>query len=171
MHRRKLVFDGRIIKLYTEEWVEKGKYQYREVIKHPGAVAVIPLHGENIILIKQFRHAVEQYLYEIPAGLIEKNESPVETAIRETKEEIGARVKKIAEVLSFYSSPGFSNEILYVFLAEVEPEESLQNLDDDEHLEIIEIPLAEFLDMALKGEIKDSKTLIAAFYLLRRRRS
>src|SRR5699024_2850455 len=113
------IYEGKIVNLRidTVELPDK-KYSKREIVEHPGAVGIIPLDDENsIILVKQFRKAVEKFLLEIPAGKLEVNEEPRETATRELKEETGIDSNKMEYLLEFHTSPGFSNEKVHLFLA------------------------------------------------------
>jgi len=161
--KQELIFSGRLVRLCLEEWTDGEKTYSREIIYHPGAVAVLPLYGENVVLIKQFRQAVGKYLVEIPAGLIEACELPEETARREVEEETGFVVETLKKLAEFYSSPGMTNETLHLFLAEVKPSSSNNTtLDEDESLEVIIVHLNEFIRLAETGQLKDSKTLMAA---------
>jgi ADP-ribose pyrophosphatase len=106
-------------------------------------------------------------LLEIPAGKIEANETPVECAAREVEQEIGFRAGRIQQLAEFYSTPGFCEERLYVYLA-TELEQTGQNLDHDEFVEIVYLPLGEAVAMAERGEIEDSKTIIALLLAARK---
>lgn len=160
------IYEGRIItlRLDTVELPDK-KYAKREIVEHPGAVAIIPVTEDNeVILVKQFRKAAEKYLLEIPAGKIEIGEDPVTCATRELKEETGYSAKEIKYLFEIYTSPGFSNEKIHLFLAkgltegEAEPE-------NDEYIEVEKIKLNELLDMINDGEITDSKTIVGILML------
>lgn len=166
LKKKEIVYNGRIIRLYIEEWIEEGKKQVREIIEHPGASAVLPIEDDTVYLVKQFRHATKSYFLEIPAGLIDNGEKPEETAIREVKEEIGAEVIRLNKIAEIYSSPGFTNEILHLYIADVKKVNSELELDSDEHLEVLPVKLKEFYRMIQNNEIKDSKTLIAGLLLL-----
>lgn len=157
------IYEGKILNLRidTVELPDK-KYSKREIVEHPGAVAILPLTDDNdVILVKQYRKALEKEILEIPAGKLEIGEEPRETAIRELKEETGYTAKKMEYLLEFYTSPGFSNEKLYLFIAtglvegEAEP-------DKDEYIEITKIKLNDLLDMISKGDILDCKTIVGA---------
>lgn len=164
--KQELIFSGRLIKLYIEEWTDGEKTYLREVVRHPGAVGVLPLYGENVILVKQFRQAVREYLIEIPAGLIEPEEHPEETARREVEEETGFSVETLKKLAEFYSSPGMADEVLHLYLAKVKPSiPDLRNPDEDETLEVLLIHRNEFLRLADTGQLKDSKTFMAALIL------
>ena len=131
------LYEGKMLNLRvdTVELPDK-KYSKREIVEHPGGVAVIPIvDNDSIILVKQYRKAVEKFLLEIPAGKLEINEEPRVTAIRELKEETGYTTDKMEYLMEFYTSPGFTNEKIYLFLAtdlvkgEADP-------DDGEFLEV-----------------------------------
>jgi ADP-ribose pyrophosphatase len=162
----KSIYKGRVISLRLDSvQLDSGKKAYREIVEHPGAVGIIPLKGNgDIILVKQYRKAVEEYLLELPAGKLEAGEDPGECAARELKEETGYRARNIRYVSSFYTSPGFSNEVMHVFIATgLEYEE--KKPDEDEVIKIIEINHEEALDMALNGKLRDAKTITGILLL------
>ncbi len=155
------LYEGKIINLRidTVELPEK-KYSKREIIEHPGGVGIVPVTEDNcVILVKQFRKAVNRMLLEIPAGKLEVNEEPRETAIRELKEETGYESEKLKYLLEFYTSPGYTNEKIYLFLASglIYGE---QDLDEGEFCEIEKYNIDELTKMIDRGEIIDSKTII-----------
>lgn len=158
------IYDGKILKLKvdTVEMPDK-KYSKREIIEHPGAVAMIPITEEgNILLVRQYRKAVEDFLLEIPAGKLEVNEEPKETATRELKEEIGMDPKKLTYLSEFYSSPGYCDEKIHLFLAE-DLEEGDFEKEEGEFLEVVEYSIEELIKMVSMGDIVDSKTIIGIF--------
>lgn len=158
------IYDGKILKLKvdTVEMPDK-KYSKREIIEHPGAVAMIPITEEGkIVLVRQYRKAVEDFLLEIPAGKLEVNEEPKETATRELKEEIGMDPKKLTYLSEFYSSPGYCDEKIHLFLAE-DLEEGDFEKEEGEFLEVVEYPIEELIKMISMGDIVDSKTIIGIF--------
>lgn len=155
------VYEGKIVNLRidTVELPDK-KYSKREIVEHPGAVGLIPITEDNcVILVKQFRKPVEKFLLEIPAGKLELNEEPRETAIRELKEETGFEAGKIEYLLEFYTSPGFSNEKIHLFLA-TDLIEGESTPDSGEFIEKVKISIEDLLKMVDRGEIVDSKTII-----------
>ena len=159
------IYEGKIINLRvdTVELPDK-KYSKREIVEHPGSVAIVAINNEgDMILVKQFRKAVEKNLLEIPAGKIEINEEPRETALRELYEETGYSAKKIDYLFEFYTSPGFSNEKMYLFLA-TELVEGKAEPENGEYIEIEKINIEDLMDMILRGEITDSKTIIGIYY-------
>ncbi len=156
------IYKGKIIdvRLDTVELPGK-KYSTREIVEHPGAVGVIPITPDNqIVLVKQFRKAVEEFLLEIPAGLIEHKEEPSQCAVRELKEETGYTANNLEKLFEYYSSPGFSNEKIHIYLAE-DITEGVARPDEGEHIRIIKMPVNEALEKVRTNEIKDSKTIMA----------
>lgn len=154
------IYEGKIlsVRIDTVELPDK-KYSKREIVEHPGAVAIVPITKEKeIVFVKQFRKATESVLIEIPAGKLEINEQPVNCAVRELKEETGLSAEKIEYVLDYYSSPGFTNERIHLFFAtgivygEAAPE-------DDEYIDVIKLNINEAVDMIRRGIIKDGKTI------------
>jgi len=135
-------------------------------VQHPGAVAVAALQGGKIALIRQFRPTIERHIWEVPAGTLEPGEDPAECALRELAEETGYRAKEIRHLLSFYVAPGYSTELLHLFLAgDLSPGE--QSLDEAESIdEVAWFSLEEAQQMIRDGRIVDAKTIIAVQYLL-----
>jgi len=155
------LYEGKIINLRvdTVELPDK-KYSKREIVEHSGAAAVVPLTMDgHVILIKQFRKPIEEIIYEIPAGRLETKETPRNCALRELAEETGYTVGSLEELVTFYPSPGFSNEVIYIYIAR-DLTEGNAKPDEDEYLEIMKFPLEEALKMIEDGTIKDSKTII-----------
>ncbi|SDK50256.1 NUDIX hydrolase [Natronincola ferrireducens] len=156
------IYEGKIINLRvdTVELPHK-KYSKREIVEHSGAVGILAITEEkNIVLVRQFRKPVEEILLEIPAGKIEANETSEVCALRELKEETGFETDNIRKLLDFYTTPGFSNEIMHIFLAQ-NLSKGIATPDEDEYIEIVHIPLEEAVKKIINGEIKDSKTIIA----------
>ncbi|NLW40225.1 MAG: NUDIX hydrolase [Tissierellia bacterium] len=162
------IYEGKIVNLRidTVELPDK-KYSKREIVEHPGAVGIIPITEDgSIILVEQYRKPVEKKLIEIPAGKIEINEEPKETAIRELIEETGYKAGKMEYILEFYTSPGFTNEKIYLFLA-TELEYVEENPGEDEYIQVKKIPIEKLVDMIDKGEIIDSKTIISIYFAMK----
>ncbi len=155
------LYEGKLVNLRidTVELPDK-KYSKREIIEHPGSVSILPITADNcVILVRQYRKAVERALLELPAGKIELNEEPGETARRELKEETGFSANKIEYLLEFYTSPGFTNEKVYIFLATQLTGGSTE-FDDGEFIETEKIHIDDLMKMVDRGEILDSKTII-----------
>jgi ADP-ribose pyrophosphatase len=141
----------------------------REVVLHRGAVAMVALDTDGeVFLVRQYRHAPGKDLVEVPAGKLAEGEDPQQCARRELMEEIGYDAGEWVKLASFYTSPGFSDEMLHLYLArDLRPGKA--DPDEDEFLEIMHVPLAEALSMVSRGEIEDSKTIaglsLAALFL------
>jgi len=161
----KEIFKGEIIKLYLDKVkLPNEKIATREKVSHPGAVGIVPVNKENkIFLVRQFRYPVSEILMEIPAGKIDKNEKPLECARRELKEEIGAVGGKLIHLITFYSSPGFCDEIMHLYLAVGFVKEK-NNLEDDEFLQVVELRMEDAFSFIKSGKIKDAKTIIGILF-------
>lgn len=162
------IFSGKVIDLYVEDVeLPNGKTSKREIVKHPGAVAILAVTDEGkIILVKQFRKPLERTIVEIPAGKLEKGEEPEYTALRELEEETGYTAKKLTKITAFYTSPGFADEIVHVFLAEeLAVLEEKRELDEDEFVEVMEVTLEDALKLVESREVYDAKTAYAIQYL------
>lgn len=162
------IFEGRVIRLQVDDIVlPDGKTGKREIIKHPGAVAVLALTAEGkLVLVEQYRKALERSLVEIPAGKLEVGEKPEVCARRELEEETGYDCESMTLLQSFYTSPGFADELVHVFIAEglVKKEDAL-SLDEDEFVEVMEVTLTEAEQLIQNQRIFDAKTVYAIQYL------
>ncbi|MGM7721298.1 NUDIX hydrolase [uncultured Metabacillus sp.] len=164
----KEIFKGRVIDVYLEEVeLPNGKTSTREIVKHPGAVAVIAITPENkILMVEQFRKPLGRTLVEIPAGKLEKGEQPLATAKRELEEETGYTCSNLKPLISFYVSPGFADELVHLFIAEnLEKLTNAAELDEDEFLDVLEVTLEEAQEMIESKRIYDAKTAYAVQYL------
>jgi ADP-ribose pyrophosphatase len=167
---RKQIYRGRVVSLNLETvTLPNGATIELEVVRHQGAAAAVPLTDDgNVLLIRQYRHAAGGYIYEIPAGKIDPGENPRDCAAREVEEEIGRRASSIAPMLSFFTTPGFTDEVIHLFLATgLTP--GTQSLEHDEVLEVVEMPLEQAMQGVADGTIRDAKTIIGlqAAYLAR----
>lgn len=161
----KFIFKGKILNLRIDEVNIKGKIATREVIDHKDAVAIVAVDNDrNVYLVKQYRDSIEDYLLELPAGLVEENEDYEATAIRELQEEIGFSARKIEKLFEGYNSPGFCNEKSVIYLA-TDLFESKLPQDVDEEIEIVKIRLEEVKDYLNSNKINDFKTIIVLLYL------
>lgn len=162
------IFKGKIISVQVDEVeLPNGKLSKREIVRHPGAVALIALTDENkIVMVEQYRKPLERSLLEIPAGKLEPGEKPAATAERELEEETGYRAGKMEYISSFYTSPGFADEIIHLYLATgLEKVENPADGDEDEFVELFELTLEEALECMRNERIYDAKTLFAVQYL------
>lgn len=156
------VFDGRLIALRKDTVrLPNGRESTREVVVHPGAVAIVPmLDDRKVVLVSQYRHAVGKTLMEIPAGTLHPDEKPEDCALRELREETGYIAGRLEKLLSLYLAPGYSTELIHLFLAEdLRPAKS--ETDEDEFIELVVVPLDEAVVKILEGEIQDAKTVAA----------
>jgi ADP-ribose pyrophosphatase len=155
------IFKGKILKLYFDQVrLPNNRITTREKVEHPGAVAVVPITNENeVILVKQYRYPVDTVLTEIPAGKLDGTEPPIECARRELKEEVGGHGGNFIHLAQIFTSPGFSDEKMDIYLVR-DFEEKENSLDDDEFLHIIKIKLKDCLEMIKNGEISDAKSII-----------
>ncbi len=156
------IFRGAVFDIERDRLLEENGVEIvRDVVRHPGGAGALPLFGDGrVALVRQYRHPARRELLEIPAGRIETGETPEECAAREVEQETGFRTGRIEKLAEFYSTPGFCEERLYVYLAtDLIP--SSQNLDHDELIEIVCLPLTEAVKMIERGEIEDSKTIVA----------
>lgn len=162
------IYDGRIIQVRVDDVVlPNGASSKRELIKHPGAVAVIAVTDDGkIVLVEQYRKAMEKALVEIPAGKLEPGEAPLTTAIRELEEETGYICEEMKLLYSFYTSPGFADEIVYLYEATgLTKKEDKADLDEDEFVELLEVTLEEAWELIREQRIHDAKTILAMQYL------
>lgn len=162
------IYEGKILSLRVEtvEMPDK-KYSKREIVDHVKGVGIIAFDGEDsIYLVCQYRKAIDEFTLEIPAGLVEVNEKPIETAKRELQEEIGYKPLDIEYLFDMHASPGFTNDKLSFFLAK-NLEESKLELDEDEFLEKKSYKIEDVYNMVINGEITDAKTIIAVMYAKR----
>lgn len=152
------VFRGNLLRVEVERWEEPDRI--REVVHHPGAAAVLAVTPERrVVFVRQLREALRETLLEIPAGVYdEEGEAPEETARREVGEETGYRVTSLRRLGRVYTSPGFADERIDLFLAEVEPES-----DPEEGVEVVEMAWDEAVTLAREGRIPDAKTAMAIF--------
>ncbi len=157
----KTIYKGRIVNLNLETvTLPNGVTVELEIIHHPGAAAVVPMKDDRtVVLIRQYRHAVGGYIYEIPAGKLHLGEDPRECAQRELEEEIGYKAGVLDHITSAYTTPGFTDEVIHIYKA-TQLQRGTQNLGHDEVLEIAEFPLEKTITMIRDGVIQDAKTIV-----------
>lgn len=158
------IYDGRIIKVKIDEVrLPNGNTAKREIVNHQGAVAVMPLTDDGkMIAVRQFRKPLERTIVEIPAGKLEPGEEPLACAIRELEEETGYAAKNMELLSTFYTSPGFADEILYVYVA-TGLTKGESRPDEDEFVDVLELTLEQAQELHRTGEIRDAKTVVALF--------
>lgn len=162
------VFSGKIISLHLKDVeLPNGKHSKREIIKHPGAVAILAITDDNkIVMVEQFRKALERTIVEIPAGKLEKGEEPALCARRELEEETGYECASLEWLISFYTSPGFADEIVHLYVAKgLVKKKDPAVLDEDEFVNMEELTLAEAVQYMKDQKIYDAKTVYAVQYL------
>lgn len=164
------IFSGRIVKLKVDTVIlPDGRESTREIIEHAGAVAIIALDKEGqIIMVRQYRKPVEQVLLEIPAGTMEEGEEPLLCAQRELREETGYSAGSWQKILSYYSAPGFTDELLHLYLA-TDLSDGETQPDEDEFVETAVLPLEQAYQLIFDGQIVDGKSIIGIQYALRGR--
>lgn len=157
---KETIYVGKILNIQKQTVkLKSGKKTFREIVKHPGSVAIIPfIDNETVILIEQYRSAIEKTILEIPAGTIEFNEKPKDCAKRELLEETGYVSKNFKKILVGYTSPGYSDEKMHFYLA-TDLTYKGKNPEEDESIRIKKIKLNDIIQMIKIGEIKDLKTI------------
>lgn len=166
--KSKLIYDGKVTKYFVEDvLLPNGKESKREIVRHDGAAAVIAFtEDQKLLLVKQYRKAIEQISIEIPAGLKDaEDENGLKTAKRELEEETGYQAKDWDFVTSYYSTPGFTDEFLEIYEANrlIKMENPLPK-DEDETIELLELTFEEAWEEYEKGNLRDSKSVFALFY-------
>lgn len=156
---KKILHKGTIFDLHSET-IDNKTY---ESISHPGACAILAIDADdNVYLVKQWRRAAKEILYELPAGLLEKDEKPKDCANREFQEETGYKADQLTPLLTFYSAPGFTNEKIHLFLGQSLTKSSL-TADDTEHIDVKKVSLSKALEMINKQQIIDAKTICGLY--------
>lgn len=158
---QKEIYDGKIIHVTVDDVkLENGCMAKREVVNHNGGVGVVILSDQNeVTLVRQFRYPYKEVLLEIPAGKLEQGEEPFSAMKREQKEETGTTGKGYQFLGEIYPTPGYCNEVLYIWACRV-GDFNMPDPDDDEFLEILSMPINDAIDMVFSGEIRDAKTQI-----------
>lgn len=164
------IYDGKVVHLRIDTIeLPSGNITKREILEHQGAVCLVPVLPDGKIgLIRQWRSAVQEYLYELPAGGLEKGESPEECAKRESIEEIGYKVGKLTPLFQCYLAPGYSSEMMWGYLGE-ELEDVGAQPEEDENIEIVAVSFEEALQMVKDGKVRDSKTICGLLALAQMR--
>lgn len=162
-----IVYNGKIVKLTRKQIrMTNGKTTVREIVEHPGSVGIVPLqNNDKVILLRQFRLATGSFIWEIPAGTLEKGELPEACAKRELEEEAGFECGSLELLFTCYLAPGYSTELMHLYLAR-DLKKTKQHTEEDEIITIHEASPNEVLQMIATGDVKDSKTISAISYLL-----
>ncbi|HLE27768.1 MAG TPA: NUDIX hydrolase [Anaerolineales bacterium] len=163
------IYRGRTFSLRVDELeFHPGRSTRLDIVEHGGAVTMLPLdHENNIWFIRQYRHSVGDVLLELPAGALGEGEDPRAGAERELQEEIGMRPGRLEWLLDFWLAPGYSTELMHVYLATGLTPSKLAH-DEDEVIEIEKIPAARAAAMAASGELRDSKSLVSVLVAAKR---
>ena len=164
-------YSGRVINvdLDTVEF-PNGSVGELEMVRHPGASAVVPFLSDprgddpQILLIRQFRHAADAFIYEIPAGKLDGAEPPIECAHRELREETGCTASSMEHVYTFYTTPGFTDEKIHVFMASGLTRGEMAH-EKDEFMTVETVTLSAALELVKKGELVDAKTALALLFV------
>lgn len=158
------VYDGKQFDVVVETWDDRE----REIVQHPGATAIVAIDGDDCItLVRQLREPARKQLLELPAGTLEDGEEPLASAQRELREETGLHGGRWSKLGAFFTTPGFCNERMHVFVAE-DVEAGKSDLEDDEDVELVRWPVAELADRI--GELEDAKTIAGLLLYLQRER-
>lgn len=166
------IYTGRVLNLDLDTVrLPNGELGELEMVRHPGAAAVLPLLSEDtardpqLLLVRQFRYAAEGPIWEVPAGRLDDGESPEDCARRELLEETGATAEQFERLTTIYTTPGFTDERIHLFAARrLKVEERRQRHERDEFMEPAAVPLSQALRMIETGEVTDAKTIIAILY-------
>ncbi len=165
--KKNYIYEGKILTLRCDDAeLPDGKPCKREIIEHSGGACVLFVREEKVLLVRQYRYAYGESVYELPAGKLEKGEDPAKAAARELEEEAGFKADELKLLYLVYPTPGYTNERLYIYEA-VSATQTERHLDEGEFLDAEFIPLATVKEMLKRGEIRDAKTIIGlqAYFL------
>ena len=166
--RSRRAYEGKLINLRVDEVeLQSGRTATREVVEHPGAVAMVPWDGRRVALVRQWRHPAERALLEVPAGTLDPGEVPMTTAVRELAEECGLAAGRWDEGPSFFTAPGFCTELMHLYLA-TDLTDAPSAADDDESIEVEWLDLDEAMAAVDDGRIADAKTIAGILWLAHR---
>jgi ADP-ribose pyrophosphatase len=155
------IYEGAILNLRRDKvTIHTGGTSFREIVEHNGGAVAVPITSDGkIVMVRQYRKALEQAVLELPAGKIEKGEEPLQTIVRELQEETGYSAGNMEFLTAFYPSVGYTNEVLYIYLAtDLTP--GMTNYDENEAMDILEVDFEEAHNMVVAGEIQDAKTML-----------
>ena len=164
----KLLHQGKKFSFKTDVVrLPNGKETVREIVDHPGAVAIVAVDDGEMVLIRQYRYSTRSEILEIPAGTLEVGEDPYACAVRELREETGYAAKDWSKLLSAYVAPGYSNEIIHIYVAEGLTEVG-SDMEEDENIRVERFSFNEVTDLIESNEIRDSKTITGVLAYLTR---
>jgi len=165
------VYDGRVLALDVDEVEEPGGVRAtREVVRHSGSVATLAVHDDGrVVLVRQYRYPVKAAVWELPAGRRDPHETPEVGARRELEEETGLRAERFEPISTFYTTPGFCDEVMHLFRA-TGLHQGVARPEEDERIEVRDVTLEGARQMIESGEIREGKTLVALLLELERRR-
>lgn len=159
--RKNYIYEGKILKLRRDDArLPDGRPCVREIIEHSGGACVLYVKEDKVLLVRQYRYAYGESLYELPAGKLEIGEDPKNAALRELEEEAGVLAEELKLLFVMYPTPGYTNEKIYIYQA-VSGKETATSPDEDEFLDVEYLPLDKVKEMLKKGEIRDGKTIVA----------
>lgn len=163
------IYAGRIVTLRLKYLPQPdGSRRLREIVEHaPGAAVVAIDDQQRVVLVRQERPAVAAHILELPAGLLDPGEQPIDCARRELAEETGLSARSVEPLVSFYTSPGFSTELIHIFLG-TGLEEARLPRDEEEEIEVVRMPVDDAIAQVLRGELSDAKTLTGLLAYRRR---
>jgi ADP-ribose pyrophosphatase len=165
----RVAYQGKIVNLRVDTVkLPGGKLGNREIVEHVQCVCVVPLdEGGNVVMVRQYRKPVEEFLLEIPAGGMDPGESPEGAAQRELQEETGYVAEELVHLSSFWTTPGFCTELMHAYVARGLRPGALTP-DEDENIEVVRVPLSGAADLIRRGEIKDAKSIVSLLLVLDR---
>lgn len=164
------LYDGKVLALDVDQVEEPGGVRAtREVVRHKGSVACLPVHRDGrVVLVRQYRHTVSAYVWELPAGRLDARESPEAGARRELEEEVGLRAGRLEKLVEFWTTPGFCDEAMHLYRA-TELQQVLARPEADERIEVLTTSFAEARKMIDRGDVREGKTLVALLLEAERR--
>ncbi len=163
----RLAYEGKVLNLRVDTVkLPRGDLSIREIVEHSEAVCIVPLDEDgNVLLVKQYRKAVDESLLEVPAGGVEKDEPSQEAVLRELQEETGYTADNLKHLSSFWTTPGFCTELMHAYLATgLRP--STLTPDEDEDIQVVKVPMGRISDMICNGEIRDAKSIASLLMVL-----
>lgn len=169
--KEKEIFHGSIFNLVKKDFNINGTLHSRDIIRHPGGVGLLCVQEGKILLVSQERQAIEKQTLEIPAGKLEYHEDPLKAGLRELNEETGYECKECRLIQKFYPTPGYSDEMIYIYECfDLSKAKHRLEMDEDENIQLVWMPLSEALEKAWNSEIQDAKTILAIYHAVLERR-